>query len=136
MKKKIAVIACIWLVIVGSSFAWNIIDEQQEQEQLALRTARAFFDQIVVDRSWNAGHGGVYVPVTDRNRPNPYLEDPLRDLETVQGIRLTKINPAYMTRQIAEIAAQGSGTFPYYQPQDDQAGKCGPGLGGGLAGLL
>ncbi|MDH3329830.1 MAG: DUF3365 domain-containing protein, partial [Desulfobulbaceae bacterium] len=40
---------------------------------------------------------------------NPYLDDPSRDLTTENGIKLTKINPAYMTRQIAEIAAQSEG---------------------------
>ena len=35
--------------------------------------------------------------------PNPYLKDSLRDLITTDGMKLTKINPAYMTRQIAEL---------------------------------
>jgi len=49
------------------------------------------------------------VPVTEKNRPNPYLDDPLRDLKTHRGISLTMINPAFMTRQIAEIAAKDNG---------------------------
>jgi signal transduction histidine kinase/DNA-binding response OmpR family regulator len=60
-------------------------------------------------RLWNASHGGVYAPVSETTQPNPYLKDPLRDVTTVEGLRLTKINPAYMTRQIAEIAAQRNG---------------------------
>lgn len=76
---------------------------------LALQTARAFFSLIVLDRSWNSSHGGVYVPVTGKTRPNPYLEDPLRDIETDKGFTLTKINPAFMTRQIAEIAKKQQG---------------------------
>ncbi len=71
---------------------------------LAFGTARAFFQQIVTTRAWNAMHNGVYVPITKDVRPNPYLDDPLRDLSTDKNIKLTKINPAYMTRQIAEIA--------------------------------
>jgi hypothetical protein len=51
----------------------------------------------------------VYVPISKDMAPNPYLDDPLRDLTTDQGISLTKINPAYMTRQIAEIASLESG---------------------------
>ena len=54
-------------------------------------------------RAWNAEHGGVYVPVSEKVQPNPYLEDPLRDIVTDKGVKLTKINPAYMTRQIARI---------------------------------
>jgi len=68
-----------------------------------LNKFRAFFEQLVVTRSWNADHGGVYVPVTKKTQPNQYLKDSLRDVVTTNGIRLTKVNPAFMTRQIAEI---------------------------------
>jgi signal transduction histidine kinase/CheY-like chemotaxis protein len=50
----------------------------------------------------------VYVPITENTQPNPYLEDPNRDVTTTEGIQLTKINPAFMTRQIAEIAKEES----------------------------
>lgn len=67
-------------------------------------TARAFFDQIIVARAWNASHGGVYAEVSPKTPPNPYLDDPERDMLSVAGKRYTKINPAYMTRQMSEIA--------------------------------
>jgi signal transduction histidine kinase len=57
----------------------------------------------VVTRAWNSVHGGVYAPVTPYSQPNEYLIDSLRDIVTKEGMLLTKINPAYMTRQIAEI---------------------------------
>lgn len=98
-----------WLFIVTAALLWNLTDEKKENERLALETARAFFHQIVITRMWNADHDGVYVPITEETPPNPYLDDPQRDLTTVNGIRLTKINPAYMTRQLAEIAAQSEG---------------------------
>ena len=98
-----------WLSIVGISCWWNLADERRESERLAFETARAFFRQLVVTREWNAGYGGVYVPIDKDTAPNPYLDDPLRDLVTDRGISLTKINPAYMTRQIAEIASLENG---------------------------
>ncbi len=109
MKKGIFGVVVFWLSIVGISFLWNLVDEKREHEQLAFETARAFFNQIINTRAWNAGHGGVYVPVTEENSPNPYLDDPLRDVVTEEGLRLTKINPAYMTRQIADITARQNG---------------------------
>lgn len=109
MKKGIFAVALFWLTIVGLSFLWNLVDEKREHDQLALETARAFYRQIVITRAWNAEHGGVYVPVSDSVRPNIYLEDPLRDIVTENGLALTKINPAYMTRQIAEISSRQSG---------------------------
>jgi len=106
LKKQIIAASVIWLSIVGISLYWNLIDEKREREKVAFETGRAFFNQIIVTRSWNAHHGGVYIPVTETSKPNPYLEDPLRDLTTDKGVKLTKTNPAYMTRQISEIAAK------------------------------
>ena len=58
-------------------------------------------------RLWNTFHGGIYVPVSDTTPPNPYLkDDPNRDLVSTSGINLTKLNPAYMTRQIAGVAKE------------------------------
>ena len=109
MKKGIVAVMVFWLSIVGISFRWNLEDEKREYERLAYETARAFFQQILITRAWNAGHGGVYVPVSNELYPNTYLEDPQRDIVTDKGIRLTKINPAYMTRQIADIASRRNG---------------------------
>ncbi len=95
-----------WIIIVLGSLFWNVHQYHHSSLNLVTDRARAFFDIIEIQRLWNARHGGMYVPVTDENPPNPYLEDPLRDLTSTGGILLTKINPSYMTRQIAEIAEE------------------------------
>jgi serine phosphatase RsbU (regulator of sigma subunit) len=42
--------------------------------------------------------------------PNPYLADyPERDVTTPSGVRLTMMNPAYMTRQVHELAEKAYG---------------------------
>ena len=41
--------------------------------------------------------------MTKETQPNLYLMDSLRDVTTIGGLKLTKINPAFMTRQISEI---------------------------------
>jgi diguanylate cyclase (GGDEF)-like protein len=109
MNKAIVIISAIWIILVSISFSWNYASVKKEQETIAFRTARSFFDQIVITRKWNADHGGVYVLVSGNNQPNPYLEDPLRDIEVNQNLKLTKVNPSFMTRQISEIAAQQKG---------------------------
>ena len=86
-----------------TSFFWNYYLVESSNSKLVINKSRAFFDQILITRVWNAEHGGVYVPITKTTQPNPYLEDSLRDVETIDGLKLTKINPSYMTRQIAEI---------------------------------
>lgn len=98
-----------WLLAVCSSLGLNLDRERQERQRLALHSAKAFYDQILLTRAWNASHGGVYVPVTEATRPNPYLDTPKRDQNTDQGLKLTLVNPAYMVRQIAELGATRSG---------------------------
>lgn len=79
-------------------------------ESLALEGGRVLFSLIELTRDWNALHGGVYVPVTPATQPNPYLrDDATRDVTGLDGRRYTKINPAYMTRQIAEVAEKANG---------------------------
>ncbi len=109
MKRAMMIVNIIWIVLVATSFTWNYVNAKKDQEAIAFQAARSFFDQVVVSRSWNAGHGGVYVPVTEDTPPNPYLKDPLRDIKVNKDLTLTKINPAFMTRQISEIAARRKG---------------------------
>lgn len=99
----------LWTVLLIALFSWSALGEKKHVNELALRQARAFFQQIVSTRQWNAVHGGVYVMVADGVYPNPYLIDPKRDLQTTTGETLTKINPAYMTRQISELLAESDG---------------------------
>ena len=101
--KNIIWISSIWIVLMIVSFSWNYHIVVTSTYKIVENKAQSFFSQILVSRSWNSFHGGVYVPITDKTQPNPYLKDTLRDVTTTQGLKLTKINPAYMTRQIAEI---------------------------------
>lgn len=113
MKTKIlffpGVILLLWTGLIIALFSWFVMGEQQHIEQIALRQAKAFFSQVVTTREWNSTHGGVYVEVTDSVKPNPYLEGKDRDIVTVNGKMFTKINPAYMTRQLSEIMSTSSG---------------------------
>lgn len=101
--------AVLWIVLIGLSLYQQVMDTKQYAQKIATRQAEMFFDHIVLVRKWNASHGGVYVPVTENTLPNPYLDEPSRDVETTGGQRLTLINPAYMTRQLAEMSQSTSG---------------------------
>lgn len=72
--------------------------------QMTLNQARSFFNFILTTRYWNASHGSVYVPVTNETEPNPFLKIPNRDIVDENGKQLTIVNPAYMTRQLSELA--------------------------------
>ncbi len=96
-------ISVIWTILIICSFSWNYYIVDSNTIKLVENKAQSFFNQILVTRSWNSFHGGVYVPVSEVTQPNEYLVDSLRDLTSTGGMKLTKINPAFMTRQIAEI---------------------------------
>ncbi|MFO0752809.1 MAG: DUF3365 domain-containing protein [Thermodesulfovibrionales bacterium] len=102
-----------FLVVIALFMALLVIRERKhaEEDQLAelQEVARAFFGQIMVARTWNALHGGVYTEVSETTPPNPYLDDPRRDIVCSDGRLFTKINPAYMTRQLSELAALSRG---------------------------
>lgn len=109
MMKKTLSLCVAWLGLVACLFMVEYLDSEATHRELLLSTARAVFERVVLTRSWNAAHGGVYVPVTKDTPPNPYLKDPLRDIKVNDNLTLTKLNPAYMTRQLAELSAK-SGT--------------------------
>ncbi len=104
IRRNIVVFNVFWTLLISSSLAWIICSARDEQKRIATLTAKSVFKQIVITRRWNSLHGGVYTRVTEKNQPNPYLEDPARDLKVNDNMMLTKINPALMTRQIGEIA--------------------------------
>ena len=110
-QKNLIILCLLWFALVAGSFYWNYASARTEQDRIAFQTARSFFELIVITREWNAWHGGVYVPVNAKTKPNPYLETAMRDIQVNKQLNLTQINPAYMTRQIAEIAEEQKISF-------------------------
>jgi diguanylate cyclase (GGDEF)-like protein len=94
----------LWTGVVALSAWWNVDDIKIHSTQMATQRGRDLFNLIELTRLWNAGHGGVYVLRSDKILPNPYLRVPNRDLTSTNGLKLTMVNPAYMTRQISELA--------------------------------
>ncbi len=108
--KQITIILIFgWIGMTSISFFWNYINLKQKKEMIAHQTAKSFFDLLVIIRHWNGSHGGVYVPVNKKTLPNPYLDVPFRDIKVNDNLMLTKVNPAYMTRQLSEIAKEKEG---------------------------
>jgi two-component system NtrC family sensor kinase len=99
----------LWGIIVALSLQQQIDKIREQSTQVAIEGARNMFRMVMLTRNWNASHGGVYVPVTPATQPNPYLEHPRRDVTTTDGVAMTMVNPAYMTRLIAGMAASDGG---------------------------
>ena len=98
-------IAVAWTLLVWASMRWTLYTHTEHITSLAKIWAETAFEKDIQYRLWNARHGGVYAPVTKSTPPNPYLADiPERDITTPSGRELTLVNPAYMTRQVMELA--------------------------------
>jgi len=77
-----------------------------------LQTARSFYKNIVITRSWVAQHEGVYVEKTENVKSNPFLINP--DIKTVNNKILTLKNPAVVTRELSELSSEMGGKFRFH----------------------
>ena len=118
IKPYVLALSAVWVVIVSASLIWNVYQERQQILDAAYIQASVAFDKDVIYRRWNAEHGGVYIPITDKTQPNPYLNVPEREITTPSGLALTLINPAYMTRQVHELAKETYGVLGHITSLD------------------
>lgn len=95
-------------LVLGGSLTYRIKNIRAQNIEIATEGARNMFRFIVLTRQWNADHGGVYVFGDEQNPVNPYLTEPERELELKDKRRLVQLNPAYLTRQLAELAEKDS----------------------------
>ncbi|MDR3580485.1 MAG: DUF3365 domain-containing protein [Oryzomonas sp.] len=99
----------IWTLVVIVSFIWSYSQLKANTLEVAKSEARIAFQKDLLYRKWAAQHGGIYVPTTSETPPNPNLPNSLeRDISTPSGKALTLINPAYMTRQVFELATKNN----------------------------
>jgi two-component system CheB/CheR fusion protein len=102
--------AALWTGCLGASLIWNLHEQREKSVEIARISAQVTFDNDVLYRRWVAQQGGVYVPVSEHTPPNPYLNVPNRDVTTTAGLPLTLVNPAYMVRQVNQLAQPGRGS--------------------------
>jgi len=94
-----------WTLFIAASCYWSVVAEDKVLQKIALAEATAAIGRDQLFRNWGSSHGGVYVPATEKTPPNRYLSHiPERDISTPSGLELTLVNPAYMLRQVYELA--------------------------------
>lgn len=104
--------AIVWTLIVLGLFLHDIADIRRTTFEMARKEAVAHFNMDWALRLWGASHGGVYVPVSEKTPPNPFLKNvPERDIVTPSGRNLTLMNPAYMLRQMMHNYSDLYGVF-------------------------
>ncbi len=100
------IFAIFWTIFIVISLGWNIVRQKYEIIEIATNEAQTIFEKDLVYYRWATSHKGVYVPLTDKTRPNPYLKDlPESSATTATGSSLTLVNPEYMIRQVYEMSA-------------------------------
>jgi putative nucleotidyltransferase with HDIG domain len=107
INKNLAILISSSIIILATFFIIYYVKYSQqtyiEQSQKMLyQEAQAHFQNMVNTRSWNAKFSGVFVLPEEQIKPNPYLKD--NHMFAKDGTMLVRVNPAWMTRQISEIA--------------------------------
>ena len=92
--------------MIGSTIKDSYKSQEQLVNEILKNKAKAIVDLVVDMRHWNAQFNGVYAK-TDIIKPNPYLDPGY--IRSDKNETLIWINPAFMTRQISNIASQRDG---------------------------
>ena len=104
-----ALVVC-WTIAIGVVLTLELIGVQRKAVDLARSEAIGAWNKDVAVRRWDAANGGVYVPVTEKTQPDPYLAHlPERDVTTPSGRKLTLIGPASIMRSIDELTHEEFG---------------------------
>jgi PAS domain S-box-containing protein len=100
-----------WTLLIVAFWSLERQSEEDFITKMAVSEARGSYNKDLVYRRWAAKQGGVYVKKSTYTPPNPYLAHiPTRDVTTTDGVELTLVNPAYMTRQVHELSFGQYGT--------------------------
>jgi len=123
LKLYVVLTGVFWTLAMGASFVWNVVQENHGTEQTARTHARVSNKMDVFFRLWAAMPGGVYVPITEKTQPNPYLDVPEREIKTPSGKELTLMDHAYMMRQIHDLMnheLDAQGHIASFRPMNPQ----------------
>ena len=110
LRTTAIVLASVWTFVSLASFLWDQHSNKRYLLSVAEHQASLAIEKDFALRNWVLSHGGVYVPVSDLTRPNPYIPDSIDKFATTDGgKRLTIMNPAYVTRQLYETGDMPEG---------------------------
>ena len=111
LKIMLAVVAAI-LVVNGMVFYLIYNQYHSLLNHNLTDVARSAYKQVVLVRAWVSQHGGVFVPGTNGDSMNPYLQEPM--VITAGGDTLVKKNPAAVTRELSEMSPDIGGQFQFH----------------------
>ena len=101
INKIVLITMIIWSFVIIASGIFISSNNYTYAETLAKNEAVVSVKKDLAYRSWVASHGGVYVPITKKTPPNPYLVHiKNRDVNTTANQQLTLMNPSYTLSQM------------------------------------
>lgn len=98
-------------LIIGLSLYNSINNIQKYSRERATEGARNMVEAIKMTRLWSSLHGDIYTPFSENIFPEDIADDAEKPIETREGLKLSKVNPASMVRQIDTIAADRNISF-------------------------
>lgn len=103
VAKYVVLILLFWTIIIAVSLSLNIEDQKNRTLEIVQQIALSNFNKDQAYRLWATSHGGVYVPPTEKTPPSPWMAHiKNRDIQTVDGVKFTLMNPAYMLREMMD----------------------------------
>ena len=109
MTRQFIILAVGWSAFTLLIMGLDMRNTWLKSLEAARLQARVALEKDLQYRFWSSQLGGVY-GITGKNelQPNPFLSVENRDITTRDGTKLTLINPAYMTRQVHELAGENT----------------------------
>ena len=101
INRIVYAVVFIWTSLVSIDVLLTGYENYTYADTLAENEALVSVKKDLAYRTWVSSHGGVYVPITKRTPPNPYLSHiKNRDVNTSANQQLTLMNPAYTLSQM------------------------------------
>lgn len=109
LNRNFIYLMSVWTLIIFCLAYYDTATRKLKDEQALIAQAQTFSKFIDIAGMWNNSHNGVYVPITEKTPPNPYLVVQDRDISGPGGKKLTLQNPSYMIRQFSDLSSQLNG---------------------------
>ncbi len=111
INKIVYIVLLIWSILMLIIGLILVRKEYAYAFNLAKYEAIVSVKKDLAYRSWVSSQGGVYVPITKRTPPSPYLKHVKnRDINVSDSMHLTLMNPAYTLSQIMKDYSELYGT--------------------------
>ncbi|MBI5005803.1 MAG: PAS domain S-box protein [Nitrosomonadales bacterium] len=110
LKRNTRFLMLSWSAVVAVSLGWSLYLKNHAFEASLHAEAKAIHALDMEYRNWVIHSGGVYVPVTEKIVPSPWLSHvPERDIRTPSGKQLTLLNSSYVVRLVHDGMTSSGG---------------------------